>query len=95
MQSRTELNGERARVTGFDEERGRYHVSLNGMMVALQPANLILPEATRARVVGLVSAAQWNGRVGKVLSFDREKRRYLVQLTDEQQLSVKLENLIL
>lgn len=95
MQSRPELNGTSARVTGFDETLNRYHVSLNGQMAALQPQNLVLPSATRARVIGLKSQPHWNGQVGKVLSFDSEKCRYLIQMTEQQQLSVKLENLIL
>lgn len=45
--------------------------------------------------MGLTGAAHWNDRVGKVLEFDRENGRYLVQMTEEQQLRVKLENLLL
>eukprot|EP00316_Scyphosphaera_apsteinii_P020706 CAMPEP_0119310288 /NCGR_PEP_ID=MMETSP1333-20130426/18585_1 /TAXON_ID=418940 /ORGANISM="Scyphosphaera apsteinii, Strain RCC1455" /LENGTH=350 /DNA_ID=CAMNT_0007314445 /DNA_START=18 /DNA_END=1070 /DNA_ORIENTATION=+ len=95
MQSKPEYNGQSVHVTDFDEDKGRYHVKVKGDLAALQPQNLILPDGTRARIVGLTSQPQWNQRVGKVLTFDRSKRRYLVQVSDEQQLSVKLENLLL
>jgi len=42
-----------------------------------------------------VSSRCASAQVGKVLDFDRDKGRYLVQMTDEQQLRVKLENLLL
>jgi len=95
MQSRPECNGERVGIKDFDEAKGRYHALLKGQMAALQPCNVILPKGVRARVVGLTGAPQWNDKVGKVLDFDRDKGRYLVQMTDEQQLRVKLENLLL
>lgn len=94
---RTEFNGRTAHVSNWDEDRRRYHVKLQGEdgMAALQPQNLILPEGTRARVVGLQSQSRWNTKVGKITGFDRSKGRYTVQMTDEQHLSVKLENLLL
>jgi len=64
-------------------------------MVALQPSNLILPAGARAKIVGLQGAAQHNGKVGKVLEFDRVAMRYLLQLTNAQQLRIKLENCVL
>ena len=62
--------------------------------MALQPANLILPKGARGRVGGLESGAQYNARIGKVVDFDGESGRYLVQLDAEQQLRVKLGNLL-
>ena len=44
--------------------------------------------------MGLVSGAQYNARIGKVVDFDGESGRYLVQLDAEQQLRVKLGNLL-
>ena len=78
-----------------------HHVRLAGVggmdsgTISLQPANLILPNGCRARVTGLVSQPQWNQRVGKVLDFDRVRGRYLVQMSRDDQLSIKLENLVL
>lgn len=95
MVSKPELNGRSGRVREYDEAKGRYHVEVQGQVVSLKPDNLILPKDTRARVVGLVSQLQWNGKVGKVLDFDRERGRCAVQMSEEHQLMVKLENLLL
>jgi len=91
-----ELNGKDARIEAYDEERGRYHAAVNGTgKVALQPNNLILPVGARAQIVNLTKGTQWNSKVGKVLEYDRQEGRYLVQMSEEQQLRVKLENLLL
>ena len=50
--------------------------------------------ALGGRVVGLVSGAQYNARIGKVVDYDGESGRYLVQLDAAQQLRVKLGNLL-
>ena len=95
MQSRPEFNGKKGHLEAFDESSGRYHVSLQqGQALALQPANLILPKGARGKVVGLVRGAQYNARVGKVMDYDAESGRYLVQLDAEHQLRVKLANLL-
>ena len=91
-----ELNGRDARIEAYDEEKQRYHVAVPGTgKVALQPANLILPTGARAHIVNLTKGTQWNQKVGKVLDFDRQEGRYLVQMSEEQQLRVRLENLLL
>ena len=97
MQNRPELNGKNATVVGFDEERGRYHGDIEGVgRASLQPTNLILPKGARGKVVGLTSDAgsKWNDQVGKVISFDREAGRYVVEMSREDQLRIKPANLI-
>ena len=65
------------------------------LVVSVKPDNLILPPGARATVVGLVSQPRWNGSTCKVVSFDRERRRYTVQMKDEStHLALKLENLV-
>mmetsp|Transcript_50214 Transcript_50214/g.162711 ORF Transcript_50214/g.162711 Transcript_50214/m.162711 type:complete len:176 (+) Transcript_50214:1-528(+) len=94
MERKPELNGREGRVTGWDASGGRYHVSLDGQVVSLKPDNLILPPGARATVIGLVSQPRWNGSTCKVVSFDRERRRYTVQMKDEStHLALKLESL--
>lgn len=94
MERKPELNGREGRVTGWDASGGRYHVSLDGQVVSLKPDNLILPSGARATVIGLVSQPRWNGSTCKVVSFDRERRRYTVQMKDEStHLALKLESL--
>jgi len=97
MQNRAELNGQAASVVGYDAEKDRYHADIAGIgqRASLQIVNLILPKGTRGRVHGLTSdsGSKWNDKVGKVLGFEAESGRYLVQMTTDEQLRIKPQNL--
>ena len=90
VQSRGDLNGRVGRVVGADAER--YHVSVQGQVVSLGPANVQLPKGARVRIEGLKQTPHYNGAVGIVLESDREAKRYVVLLEDEHRLSVRWES---
>ena len=55
----------------------------------------MLPAGARVCILGLVSAAQHNGTIGTVLSYEAGSGRYAVQLSDALELRVKRENVAL
>lgn len=93
--TQAKLDGRRAIITGYDEAAGTYAADLRGGgRATLHPTNLIWPNGTRGKVVGLQSAgaSKWNDRIGQVLDFDREAGRYLVQMSKDDQLRVRQPN---
>eukprot|EP00040_Diaphanoeca_grandis_P010888 m.55802 g.55802 ORF g.55802 m.55802 type:complete len:261 (+) comp22133_c0_seq2:228-1010(+) len=52
---------------------------------------VILPNDTTCELVGL-SKAELNGKIGKILSYDKESGRYLVQMKMDLQLKIKRTN---
>ena len=97
MQNRPELNGKSATIVGFDGDKGRYHADIAGVgRASLQAQNLILGAGSRGKVEGLTSeaASKWNGQIGKVVSFDHEAGRYVLEMTREEQLRIKPANLV-
>merc|ERR1719359_872736 len=79
MQNRQELNGKNASIVGYDEAKGRYHADITGVgRASLQGVNLILP-----------AGARWNDQVGKILSYDTEAGRYVIEMSREDQLRIK------
>jgi len=93
---RPELNLSRGRIVNYDPEKGRYTVSLqSGAPISLSPANLILPEGTRAVVQGLQSesAAVYNEKRGLIERYDAQAERYQVKVSDDKSLMIKLQNL--
>ena len=92
VQNRGSVNGCVGRVVGADDTTGRYHVSVQGQVLALTPANVVLPRGSRARIIGLQSSAHHNGRLGLITDVDKEAKRYLIQLDDQHSLRVKWDN---
>ena len=96
MQERPGLNGQAARITGYDHASGRYHVELliSRAALAVRPRNFILPAGARARVTGLATSPEWNGCIGAVLQYIPHDGRVDVDLGSKT-LRVKPENLLL
>ena len=96
MQERPGLNGQAARVTGYDDSSGRYHVELliSRAPLAVRPHNFILPADARALVTGLTASPEWNGRIGAVLQYSPHDGRIDVDVGTKT-LRVKPENLLL
>jgi hypothetical protein len=97
LKGRPELNGLMGRILGFDEERGRYRVFLDGlaMVVALQPHNcVLLDEGVQVLLQGLSSSPELNGQMAQVKGVDRASSRYTVCSRGGRYLRVKYDNVI-
>ena len=90
VQERGDLNGRVGRIVG--EIDGRYKVNVVGNVVALKPANCLLPRGTRVIIEGLTNTAHWNGHVGAIHDVDLEAKRYVVDVSDQQQLRIRWDN---
>ena len=90
--ARPDLNGCTGRADSFDASNGRYAVSLpTGESVALRSANLsavsdtssdatAFAPQTRIRIKGLTSKPELNECGGKVLGWNAEKARFVIEL---------------
>ena len=79
LQSQPHLNGKIGSIIGWQEERQRFTVQLDsGKILALKSTNLVWPSSTTVKIDGLKNAVQYNGKWGKVDSFDGSK--YSVRL---------------
>lgn len=78
--------------SGGGESAGGAGVGADGETVAVAPADVILPSGTVIFVAGLQGAPEFNGKQGKILSYDAEAGRYLVQVETMKQLKLKRTN---
>jgi curved DNA-binding protein CbpA len=92
--SRADLNGLSGTVVDWNAHTQRYQIQLNrdGRVLAIRPANVILPVNTRVCVQGLTNATQYNAHWGTVRSFDRVAGRYEVDMGRNHMLRLRLEN---
>eukprot|EP00300_Choanocystis_sp_HF-7_P013196 c18199_g1_i1.p1 GENE.c18199_g1_i1~~c18199_g1_i1.p1 ORF type:complete len:177 (+),score=37.00 c18199_g1_i1:3-533(+) len=88
------VNGAAGVVLGFDHDSGRYRVQVGGgrRIIAVKPENILLDQGTLVRVTGLTKAPQHNNKVGQIVAYHEDKGRYDLQFSDNQTISVKLEN---
>jgi thioredoxin len=89
------MNGEVGQIVGFDIDSDSYQVMLPDQEepTAATRDNVVLPDQTVAVVLGLVSAAQHNGKWAKILSYDSAAGRYLAQIDATTQLKLKRQNM--
>jgi hypothetical protein len=88
------LNGQAATIIAWDERKQRYSVYVMdaGRILSLKPNNIILQNGTVAKIEGLNAKPELNGRYGTIKAWVRESHRYEVQLSAQQVVRIKVEN---
>ena len=85
------------KVVGVAEGGGAYAVEMDGAeagaTASVLPENTVLPTGTVGQVAGL-KAEHYNGRLGKVVTYDVETGRYLFQIETQKQLKLKRQNVL-
>jgi len=90
-----ELNGKVARVTGYDDQTGRYMVLLNSppVALALQRINCILCLGACVYLEGLTSD-DYNGQMAQIEAVDRAAGRYTVRCKSGEEVKVRFDKVI-
>lgn len=73
-----EHNGKMGRVTGWDEQKGRYEIDVESEIIALRPANLT--QRCSVEIYGIESQPGMNGQVGEVLNYDDQSGRLQLKM---------------
>jgi ribosomal protein L21E len=97
IQSQPELNGKTGTVITWDKTKERYNIYVASMkkVFGLKPGNVVLSSGIVARVHGLESRPELNGQWGTIKGWVEESNKYDVQISSNQILRVKMENMIL
>jgi hypothetical protein len=78
-------------------QTGRYLVNLdsNNVTISLKPDNLL--QIITVKILGLVSQPQFNGREGTIVSYNKERNRYVVRVaylpSETRDVSIKASNI--
>ena len=97
LESRTDLNGQKATILAWDDSKDRYNIYVMSISkcISLRPSNIVLENGTVGQITGLQSKPELNGQWGTINSFNASSGRYDVQLSAEKILRLKLDNIIL
>ena len=96
IESQPELNGLKGTVIAWNDSKGRYNIYImdKSKVISLKPGNVILENGSVGHIFGLKSKPELNGKSGTIKSFNRDSGRYDVQLSRDQILRLKLENIV-
>ena len=86
------LNNSSGRIIGLCEDLDRYKINLNGKIIALKQNNFIVENNTCVELINL-NTDGYNGKRGRIKSFDYNSERYEVLLNQDQIIKIKLENI--
>jgi cell wall assembly regulator SMI1 len=94
IESQQELNGQRGTIIAWNNHKERYSIYVMDLSraVSLKPANVILENGTVGQIFGLVGKPELNGKYGTIKHWIRDANRYDVQLSAEQVVRLKVEN---
>ena len=97
IQSQPELNGKIGTVITWCPSKERYSIYVASVkkVVSLKPGNVVLETGIVARVNGLESRPELNGKWGTVKAWIEDSNKYDVQLSASQIIRVKVENMLL
>ncbi|KAL7568719.1 hypothetical protein ACA910_021713 [Epithemia clementina (nom. ined.)] len=96
IESQPNLNGRKGTVIAWNSHKERYSIYIMDLskVVSLKPGNVVLENGTVGHIMGLVSKPELNGRLGTIKSWNRESGRYDVQISADQVVRLKLENVV-
>lgn len=95
LESRADLNGAQATLVGWDDAKERYNIYVTRISkcISLRPSNIVLDNGSVGQITGLQSKPELNGKWGTINSFNSSTGRYDVQLSAQQILRLKLDNI--
>jgi len=95
VKSQPELNGKTGTILTWLHAKERYNIYVPALkkVVSLRPANVVLETGTVGQISGLKSKPELNGKWGTIVNWIRDSNKYDIQLTPQQVLRIKVENL--
>lgn len=94
IESQPDLNGASGTVIAWNEHNERYNIYMTSKrkVVSLKPGNVILDSGTVGQVTGLAAKPELNGKWGTINNWVRESNRYELQLSANQIIRIKVDN---
>lgn len=95
VKSQPELNGKSGTILTWIPNKERYniHVSALKKIVSLRPGNVVLETGTVGQISGLQSKPELNGKWATIKAWIRDTNKYDIQLSEQQIIRIKVENL--
>lgn len=95
IESQRDLNGLKGTIIAWNDHKQRYNIYVmdRSKVVSLKPTNVILEPGTVGMIVGLLAKPQLNGKYGTIKAWIKDSHRYDVQVSADQVVRVRVENI--
>jgi len=95
LQNQAELNGTTGTIITWIPSKKRYNIYISSLkkFISIRPGNVIFVNKTVAQIVGLQSKPELNGTFGTIKEWIKETNKYDIQLSAQQVIRVKAENI--
>ena len=95
IESQPSLNGKQGTIIAWNDGKQRYSVYImdESRIGNFKPTNVVLKTGTVGKIVGLNAKPELNERFGTIKGWIRESNRYDVQLSAQQIVRIKVENI--
>lgn len=94
IQKQPELNGKTGTIIAWNSSKERYNIYVVALqkVVSLKAGNVVLDKGTVVRISGIVAKPELNGKWGTINSWIRDTNKYDIQLSAQQVVRLKVEN---
>lgn len=94
IESQPALNGQQGTIIAWDNSKERYNIYVMELSkcVSLKPTNVIFENGTVAKIVNLASKPELNQQFGTIKAWIRDTNRYDVQVSTNQVVRIKVDN---
>ena len=88
-----DLNNQTGQIIGFDVTSNEYRVILNNNMISLKIENMVINDDHCVTLIGIMSQPHLNNKTVKIKNFDWSLQKYVVQVSENKLIKIKMENI--
>ena len=94
LASREDLNNCQGTICDYNKLNNRYTIIINDENFSVKPDNIIINTNSNIELTNISNKPQFNGKYGKILNFLNDDEKYLIRISNNTVLKVKLNNVI-
>jgi hypothetical protein len=87
------LNNQIGQIIGFDVTSNEYRVIVNNNMISLKIENMVIDDDHCVTLTGIISQPHLNNKTVKIKNFDWNLQKYVVHVSENKLIKIKMENI--
>lgn len=93
LQKKPELNNKKGQIVNYNISKKRYLIEIENQQMYFKLDNLIIDKDYCVKLNNISSQPMLNGKIGKIITYDKYVDRYIIVVDCNRKLKVKKENI--